>query len=179
MKNLITKEEKDRIDSICIQYHIENYTINPNGSIDVNGDVSLSQINLTKLPLVFGNVTGQFNCSGNGLTTLDGSPRTIGGNFSCYANVLTTLEGSPIKIGGYYHCGFNQLISTYCGDDDIETCEEFLCMFNKLPDLIMDNEIHMVTIVKYQRPFMIWNEDLTLNEENFNDLIADIKDGLE
>lgn len=41
MKNLITKEEKDNIDSICEVYNIRNYSINSDGTVDVNGRVNL------------------------------------------------------------------------------------------------------------------------------------------
>jgi hypothetical protein len=34
-------------------------------------------------------------------------------------------------------------------------------------------------ILKYQRHFFIWNDDLTLNVDNFNDLLAEINEGLE
>ena len=33
----------EEIHQICQQYNIENYTINPDGSIDVEGNVDLSQ----------------------------------------------------------------------------------------------------------------------------------------
>ena len=45
------------IDQICIKYNIKNYSINPDGSVDVNGDVDLSNKNLEKLPLFFGSVS--------------------------------------------------------------------------------------------------------------------------
>ena len=41
------------IDSICKEYGIENYTINNDSSIDVNGDVDLAYRRLSKLPLKF------------------------------------------------------------------------------------------------------------------------------
>jgi len=41
MKNLISKEEKDRIDRICSNENIKNYSINSDGSIDVHGNVDL------------------------------------------------------------------------------------------------------------------------------------------
>ena len=55
------------IDLICKKYGITNYTINQDGSIDVNGSVNLSRENLTKLPLKFNRVSGYFDCSNNQL----------------------------------------------------------------------------------------------------------------
>lgn len=178
MKNIITKKEKDRIDSICDQYGIENYSINSDGSIDVAGDVLLIYDELTKLPLKFNTVSGYFDCSDNDLTSLKGAPTTVGGIFNCNINQLTSLEGSPTTVGGNFHCSSNGLTSTYSGDDDIEVGSDFICHSNNLPQQLNDNLEHIKLILKYQRYFSIWNEDLTLNEENFNDLISEIEEGL-
>ena len=91
MKHLKLFENFRDIDSICKEYGIENYTINPDGSVDVDGDVVLSYCGLTKLPLKFGKVTGYFFCYRNQLTTLEGSPNVVGEEFYCYGNQLTTF----------------------------------------------------------------------------------------
>jgi len=95
MKYLKLFESFNDIDSICRKFGIENYTINEDGSIDVDGNVNLNDRKLTKLPLKFGKVSGDFSCNYNQLTTLEGSPKEVGGDFSCNYNQLTTLEGSP------------------------------------------------------------------------------------
>ena len=38
---------------ICRKYHITNYTINLDGSIDVDSSVKLSHMNLINIPLKF------------------------------------------------------------------------------------------------------------------------------
>ena len=63
------------ISLICEKYNIENYTINPDGSIDVAGDVNLDNMKLTELPLTFNKVTGSFDCVNNNLTSLKGCPK--------------------------------------------------------------------------------------------------------
>ena len=50
---------------------------------------------------------------------------------------------------------------------------------NKLPIEILQNRQHIKLILKYQRYFVIWNEDLSLNHECFNDLLAEINEGLQ
>ncbi len=105
------------ISLICKKYGIENYTINPDGSIDVNGDVDLSGFGLTQLPLRFNRVTGYFNCSYNNLTSLKGCPRWVGGYFSCSHNQLTSLEFSPDYVGDNFWCDDNDLIDNYCGTE--------------------------------------------------------------
>ena len=42
-------EEYNDIVSICYKYDIENYTINDDGSIDVDDDVCLYGLKLTKI----------------------------------------------------------------------------------------------------------------------------------
>jgi len=201
MKNLISKEEKDQIDLICKQYRIKNYSINPDASIDVDGSMLFVRWKLEKLPLQFGTVSDNFCCDTNQLSTLEGAPQSVGynfhcyrnnltslvggpssvgGNYQCYNNQLSTLEGAPHTIGGNLICAYNKLTSTYAGDVDIEV-NGFVNMSicNNLPQLLQDNIVHIKLILKYQRHFEIWNDDLTLNEENFQVLITEIEDGLE
>jgi hypothetical protein len=97
------------IHNICKEYRITNYTINQDGSIDVNGNVNLSYMTLLKLPLKFNKVSGSFYCYNSKLTSLEGCPKEIGGNFVCSNNKLTTLKGSPESVRGYFDCGDNQL----------------------------------------------------------------------
>jgi hypothetical protein len=102
------------ISLICEKYGITNYTINPDGSIDVNGDVFLDNKRLTELPLTFNKITGYFSCSDNKLTSLKGSPRWIGGYFDCRYNRLTSLEFSPDYVGDDLFCSNNNLTDNYC-----------------------------------------------------------------
>ena len=97
------------IDVICENYNIKNYTINDDGTIDVNGNVSLYDEQLTILPLKFRNVSGYFDCSYNQLKNLIGSPQYVGGDFYCYDNQLTSLEGAPKKVYGDFLCGNNKI----------------------------------------------------------------------
>jgi hypothetical protein len=108
------------ISLICKQYGIENYTINSDGSIDVNGDVDLINKGLTELPLRFNKVSGYFDCDGNQLTSLKGSPKWVGDWFDCNNNKLTSLEFSPDYVGGNFFCGENDLIDNLC-DTEIGT----------------------------------------------------------
>ena len=101
----------NRIDSICKRYGIENYTINEDGTIDVDGDVSLSSQGLNELPVRFRNVTGHFFCNNNELSSLEGCPESVDGYFSCSRNKLKTLEGCPQNVGGDFYCDDNKLIS--------------------------------------------------------------------
>jgi hypothetical protein len=143
-----------KVEKICKKYKIENWTLNPDGTIDVEGNVVISGQRLSKLPLKFGRVTGDFFCYNNQLTSLkgcptevggsfycrhnqltslEGCPTEIGGSFWCHNNKLTTLEGCPTEIGGYFWCSNNQLTSLEgC---PIEINGSFLCSNNQLTSL--------------------------------------------
>jgi hypothetical protein len=110
------------ISLICEKYNITNYTINPDGSIDVAGDVNLWDKRLTELPLTFNKVNGYFTCSYNKLTSLKGCPRWVGGWFSCQYNQLTSLEFSPDYVGSNFWCHNNNLTNNYC---DTEILDDF------------------------------------------------------
>ena len=47
-------------------------------------------------------VTGDFSCSKNDLTSLEGSPHTVGGDYDCDKNPLKSLKGIPKYIGGKF-----------------------------------------------------------------------------
>lgn len=103
------KESKEDIDSICQKCYIQNYTINDDGSIDVDDDVDLCHQVLNKLPLKFRNVSGHFDCSYNFLTSLEGCPQSVG-DFYCENNGLTSLYGCPQIILGDFDCQDNEII---------------------------------------------------------------------
>ena len=109
MKYLRLFESFEDIDIICKKYGIENYTINPDGSIDVDEEVDLYNKNLKKLPLKFNKVNEWFDCSFNQLTTLEGSPVEVNDGFDCSNNKLTSFEFAPKIIRGYFDCDSNNI----------------------------------------------------------------------
>ena len=74
----------------------------PDGFV-IKGDLDLSDKGLTELPdLSKVTVKGDFDCSSNQLTSLQGTPQEVGGYFYCYNNQLTTLEGAPREVCGSF-----------------------------------------------------------------------------
>jgi len=95
----------------CEKY-LKNYTINSDNTIDVDGNVYLSETigNMEKLPVKFGKVSGYFDCYGNKLTTLEGCPNYVGGSFYCYKNKLTTLKGiEKCEVIDDFYCRDNNI----------------------------------------------------------------------
>jgi hypothetical protein len=125
------------------------------GLVDVSGSFNCGSKGLKDfLGIRFGKVSGDFNCTDNQLTTLEGSPSRVGGSFWCRGNKLTTLEGSPSRVGRGFGCGNNQLTTLegspsevggyfYCGNNQLTTLEgspskvggDFDCSGNQLTSL--------------------------------------------
>ena len=125
---------REEVIEVCEKHKIINYTINDDLSIDVDGGVGLSDKGLKYLPLRFNYVSGLFQCSFNGLLSLEGSPQTVGKHFDCSDNKkLKSLKGGPQTVGGYFNCGGNNLKT-------LEGCpqtvsDSFYCHYNKLTSL--------------------------------------------
>ena len=79
-----------------------------NGS---KGDLKLTGLDLTKLPDILKDITvgGNFNCSYNELTSLEGAPKTVGENFGCSYNKLTSLDGAPKIVYKDFYCRNNNV----------------------------------------------------------------------
>ena len=109
MKYLKLFESFEDIDKICKEYGIENYTINPDGSIDVEGDLDIRYYKLTKSPIKFNKINGGFDCGNNKLISLERSPIEVNGGFYCYRNNLTTFQFCPKIIRGHLFCNYNNI----------------------------------------------------------------------
>lgn len=100
---------REEIEQWLKKYNVRNYTIRPNLVVDVDGYVELSGKHLTELPFQFGEVTEDFWCSDNQLTSLHNVPIIVGGGFYGHYNQLTSLQYCPIKIGTLFNCLRNPL----------------------------------------------------------------------
>jgi hypothetical protein len=149
------------IHAVCSKFNIQNYTINDDFTIDVDGDVNLSlgfskhRVS-TKIPLKFNKTSGYFACQYKFLTTLEGSPKEVGGSFFCSGNELTSLKGGPKRVSGNFVCSHNQLTSLegapeYVGGNF--NCHDNTFRFNQLMSteyegtikgkiIYIDSEIH-------------------------------------
>jgi hypothetical protein len=95
----------------CIKFNLLNYEITDEGIVNVDGSVSISDMNLAKIPIQFGIVKRHFACSYNSLTSLEGSPKKVGIEFNCNENSLTNLIGAPREVGRCFNAQHNRLIS--------------------------------------------------------------------
>ena len=99
-QSILSEEQVKFLD----KYTKGKWLLNPsNGLVDVDGDVYCENQKLENMKGVsFGRVRGNFSCSYNEITSLEGAPQEVGGSFSCSGNELISLEGAPQKIGGNF-----------------------------------------------------------------------------
>ena len=128
-------QRREMIEKWLKEYDIRNYTINKDFTINVNGNVYLSAIDLKEFPeyIQFGVVRGDFVCRINYLTSLRGVPRIVGGNFICSWTNLTSLEGAPEKVSGVFNCSRNKLTSLIGAPKNVGG--SFDCQNNQLTSL--------------------------------------------
>ena len=124
--------EKD-IRRICYEYDLSNYIINKDGSIDIDGNISLYMSGLNELPLKFNKINGFFDCSYNNLETFERCPINITGDFDCSYNEIRTFEYFPKNIGGEFYCNHNPIYHILKLFNDITKIE----LFNDM-DIIQD-----------------------------------------
>ena len=100
---------------------------------EVTGNFDCSDMGLTSLKGAPQKVGGDFKCSYNKLSSLEGAPHEVGGGFYCYNNKLTSLEGAPKTVGGSFNCSGNQLTSLEGTPQTVGG--SFNCSSNKLTSL--------------------------------------------
>jgi hypothetical protein len=138
-------EITSKIDSICKQFKIENYTINPKtGRIDVDETVDLNSCGFEFLPIDFGIIKGNFylqNC--HNLRSLKGCPTEVRGSFYCTdCPELTSLKYGPTIIRNDYRCLVNHKLTSLEGAPEF-VGEDFACANNpKLEKLSHLKEIN-------------------------------------
>ena len=125
-------ESNLEIEKVCKNLGIGDFQI-VDGLVNVDGDVNISYMGLTKIPVKFGRVDGDFSCYNNQLTSLEGAPTSVEGYFDCSNNKLTTFGGIP-------EYSLNEDRKFYCEDNPIY---EIYQLFNtpKCIDLINEFEV--------------------------------------
>lgn len=186
--------ENDFVKYWLYKMDIKNYTINDDLTVDVDGDVTISNKGLTNIPIKFNKVNGHFHCSFNKLTSLEGCPKEVNGRFTVNHNRLTSLKGCPIKVNGGFNCSNNRITSLKdchseingdfnCSRNKLTLLEyipkningEFECNDNPLPILLKDN---ISIVFKYHDEYSIWKSDGSFNNGRWRIFQKDFKKGL-
>lgn len=133
----MSKTTKKRIKGFCEAFNIVDYIINTDLSLDVDGDVNISNVGLSEIPFKFNNVTGDFNCACNHFTDMFNGPKYVGGFYVVAYNELESFEHFPLTVG--------KSVIAYENEFDL---------VNSLPDveydIVLDKEVE-ARIIKSQR----------------------------
>jgi len=135
-KPLLDLSDKEEIRVWLNKHGVKDFHILKDNSVKVQGDVNFSKKlgNLSKLPLRFHEVTGDFDISDNVLTTLEGSPKRVGGSFLAYKNELTSLKGGPIEVNKNFIVLKNNITSLEYSP--VKVKEDYICSHNPLKSLV-------------------------------------------
>lgn len=90
------------------KHGVKNYIINKDGSVDVRGNVDLHNKKLTSIPVKFGKIDGDMRVCYNMLASLKNCGTHVSGDFDCSYNRLTSMDGLP-RVGGKVRKDNNQL----------------------------------------------------------------------
>ena len=147
----------------------------------VSGHFVCHSNNLTSLKGCPEYVGETFNCSHNKLVSLEGCPKKVN-IFLCYDNNLETFEGGPKYIDSAFDCSDNLFKNLLPFRNIIVRGEiEVLGPFMKklfLPKEVVssiEDGINVKDIIKWQDDYLIWNKDGSLNKENFQELLDNLK----
>jgi hypothetical protein len=102
------------------KYFIENYLINEDLSINVNGDVYLYNMKIENLPYKFNTIFGDFRILNCELKTLKNCPNSVYESFACSYNPISSLDYLPKKIGGNFYCSATYLTELNTFSSDLE-----------------------------------------------------------
>jgi hypothetical protein len=107
---------------------------NYDGDVDLSAKTNpLTNKRFTEIPIPFGVVAGNFNCSNMEIKSLKNSPTELGGTFNCSGNQLESLQEGPKKAKSYL-CKNSELKSLTGGPTEVTS--EFDCANNRLDTLV-------------------------------------------
>lgn len=170
---------------------------------EVGGDFSCHQNLLTSLKGSPKHILGNFNAFLNQLTSLEGSAERIEGNFYIHQNELKSLKFAPVHIGkSFYVTGnllddlvgcpeyigdtltFDNDVKLYLGNRNcivkkviIQEQEAIPASVKTISPVVVSNQRFLPIVFKYIR-YLDFYEDGSFNENYFNEVILDIKEGL-
>lgn len=108
-KDHISKYLKERsITKFLEENRVLRYTINDDLSVDVDGDVDISNNPISyyhndksynTIPCKFNNISGYFDCSHNQLSSFENFPNSVGSDLRADHNSFTSLDGFKTSVG--------------------------------------------------------------------------------
>jgi len=111
---LLVNNPTKLFDMLDIKYSVK-------GDLVRVGNLDISNLGLTKLPFekITLQVTGDFDCSNNQLTTLEGGPKIVTGDYDCSYNNLTNIKGAP-KVVKTFCAAYNKITTLEGGPEEVK-----------------------------------------------------------
>lgn len=111
------------------------YKLPRDGHFEIRGNLDLSNMGLKELPdLSMVSISGDFVCSHNPLTSLQGCPKSVGGDFVCEYTDIADLRGAP-RFAGSVYVSHNRLTSLRGAPMAYHSQNIFDCGYNHLISL--------------------------------------------
>jgi hypothetical protein len=126
--------DRDKIAQIFVQNfgRTGGFNVRDDGKVDVHGSVT-AEGHMSRFPVAFGRIGGDFNCMKCGLETLEGGPETVERNMIVEDNLLISLQGCPTSIRDGFYCDTNQLQDLKGAPESV--AKTFSCEDNPLTSL--------------------------------------------
>lgn len=110
--NIINSDKNDTDNNYIVEFfdkqkNVRKFKINKDSSVDVYGDIDISNWKLFELPFKFNTVEGDFISFNNSFINLENFPKHVMGNFNVRRNCLNDLYGGPTYVGENYDCSDN------------------------------------------------------------------------
>ena len=159
-------------DEEYIKYNPKEQYIDPNtGLVDITcqeyAGIKIRKDLNGKLPVRFGKIIGNFDCSETNITSLEGSPNSVTGDFYCISTNITSLKGAPDSVTGEFNC-FKTNITSLKGAPRSVT-GDFFCVGTNITSLKgLPSNTKTVYI------YYCWNLKLYWDDPNIDRLYIDL-----
>ncbi len=106
---------KAKISKWLKDHDVENYVINDDDTVSVNGDIELINLQYKRLPVTFKEITGNVTIVASRLETLAGLPQTINGDLEMNKVKVLDWTGCPAIVKGSVHLE-SSIVNGFGGD---------------------------------------------------------------
>ena len=152
---------------------VQSCTIREDGTVDVIGDFK-AVVDIQKLPVKFGIVTGHFDIRSLNLKTLEGCPESCQ-SFNCSFNWLSSLDGSP-KTCQNFNCSNNPIKSLVGGPERVH--QKYDCSNTKItnligsPETVGDMNVGVTPLTSLEGAPRRIDKDFNVRWTNLKDLVG-------
>lgn len=181
------KMTKNEVYNWLFQYNINDFYVKKDLTVDVLGSVDISSQSLIEIPIQFGEVSGNFNCDNNLLTSFQGMPTEIGLALYASNNLISSFEGFPKYIGTSARLLSNEIThlikldtkiekNLYLDYNSIKSLNDFNGGFGRFLIHNVENELKMIEeLMPYYTDFDNNLYQLKVDISEFKDILLHLE----